>query len=414
VLLTTTAYYGTLAAVRNLGRNAIAVRTAGPSRWGVASWSRYSRSHDICPRVLDAGAFLDWLVEFGRTHERHVLLPTCDDTAWLYARYHDLLSEHFYVGSASIQAVHGVLHKGLLGEHARAVGLDVPQMWFPESEADLLEICRTARFPLLLKPTTQVLFESRSKGSPIGNGLELQEKVAAFTGLRHARPILDYDATAARPMVQEFFPSANNSVYNISSYTREGKLIGPRAGRKILQNGLLGTGICFEEAPVDASLMSGLERLVARVGFSGVFEAEFVQSDGRSMLIDFNPRFYNQMQFDVARGVPLPIVAYFDAIRGEHRGEVDLDEPTLEPSGDKIFVYGAGFKLRIAAQRIAGALSPGEAHHWFRWYQEHEGRRVDAVHDGDDVWPARLDLLQLLHFHLRHPRNFLRSVALNR
>jgi hypothetical protein len=81
VLLTTPAYYGTLAAVRTIGRSAISVTTAGPTRWNVSAFSKYSGHHLICPPTSDGKELIEWLEEFGSHNERHVLLPTCDDTA---------------------------------------------------------------------------------------------------------------------------------------------------------------------------------------------------------------------------------------------------------------------------------------------------------------------------------------------
>ena len=74
-------------------------------------------------------------------------------------------------------------------------------------------------------------------------------------------------------------------------------------------------------------LAAGLERLVARVGFSGVFEAEFIDPQGQAVLIDFNPRFYNQMGFDIARGLPLPLLAYYDALGSHAEPEGALRDP---------------------------------------------------------------------------------------
>jgi D-aspartate ligase len=306
VLLTKPSYYGTLAAVRALGKRSIPVTTAGPSRWAISSWSKYATNHVNCPPTTATERFMAWLTEFGRQQtEKHVLLPTCDDTAWLYARHRERLVEHFYVGPATIDTIHSLLHKGQLAEHASQVGLDVPRAWYPRSEREVKRIADEASFPVLIKPITQVLFAAGSKGVRVDRRDALPAAYAEYASFGHGRAIVDYDSSVQHPMVQEFFPGASNGIYNISSYAEGGTIWGARAGRKILQRPRrLGVGICFEEAPVDASLVAGLERLIQRVGYSGVFETEFVQTGGRSVLIDFNPRFYNQMSFEVARGLP--------------------------------------------------------------------------------------------------------------
>lgn len=416
VLLTKPSYYGTLAAVRALGSHSVAVTTAGPSLWAISGWSKYTTTHVSCPPTTDTENFIAWLLDFGRRQtEKHVLLPTCDDTAWLYARHRARLAEHFYLGPAEIDTVHALLHKGKLAEHARQVGIDVPRTWHPRSPQDVLKIAEEATFPVLIKPVTQVLFAAGSKGVRVDRPEALAAAYAEYAAFGHGRAIVEYDESVAHPLVQEFFHGASNGIYNISSYAEGGKLWGARAGRKILQRPRrLGTGVCFEEAPIDQSLADGLERLIQRVGYSGVLETEFVRTGERNVLIDFNPRFYNQMGFDVARGLPLPSLAYFGALRREQPPELTREASSSRDPSGKVFSYGSAFKVMIASQRISGALSAEEADGWLAWYEAHEGRRVDAVNDPDDHWPGRIDLMQMVHRHVRHPGDFLRTIVLNR
>lgn len=415
VLLTTPGYYGTLAAVRAFGRAHIPVTTAGPTHWNVSAFSKYVGRSEICPSTTDGEQLISWLEGFGRNNERHVLLPTCDDTAWLYARYAERLSPYYYLASQPISTVHALLHKAKLAGHAEAVGLETPRSWIPTSEEELGKIADEVDFPLLIKPTTQVLFPSRSKGNVALHRSDLRAAYHQLASLAHASDIVAYDATSTRPIVQEFFTDASETIYNISGFIRDGKLCGARAAVKMLQQPrLLGIGLCFEEAPLDAALAERLERLAQRVGYNGIFEAEFVRNSGRNLLIDFNPRFYNQMGFDVARGLPLPLLAYHEALKSPGN-EPALSEvsQSSEPTG-KVFVNSKAFKLMVMSQRLSGALSPEDAKAWLHWYSESDDHRVDAVVDPDDVWPSRIDALRILHRHLRHPRHFLRSFVMNR
>src|SRR5437762_14289616 len=84
-LLTMPTYGGTLAAARCLGEVGVPVTMAGDAFLAPARWSRYVTHWETCPSVLDADRFFDWLVEFGRREPGHVLYPTCDDLAWLFA-----------------------------------------------------------------------------------------------------------------------------------------------------------------------------------------------------------------------------------------------------------------------------------------------------------------------------------------
>jgi hypothetical protein len=131
-------------------------------------------------------------------------------------------------------------------------------------------------------------------------------------------------------------------------------------------------------------------------------------------LIDFNPRFYNQLALDVARGLPLPQMAYAAAI-GD-RAMLDTlfaqvpDEATRLRRG---FCNVFGMQLLVGAQRVAGTMSASEASRWLRWYRENRSTIVDASLDGDDRAPFFVDVALQLYASMRHPRAFLRKVVLD-
>ena len=60
--------------------------------------------------------------------------------------------------------------------------------------------------------------------------------------------------------------------------------------------------------------MAPLRQHECSAGYFGMFEAEFIRLPGRSLLIDINGRLYNQLAFDVARGLPLPTLFYQGAL----------------------------------------------------------------------------------------------------
>lgn len=416
-LLTMPGYHGTLAAVRNLGRHGVPVTTADPELFTRGGWSKYTTESVRCPPVRDTDRFMEWLLRFGRERERHALLPTCDDTAFLYSLHRDELAKHFYLAVPKVDVLHGLLNKRLLIERAREVGLVTPQSWTPETAEEVQALARDARFPLLIKPTTQVLFDPRSKGVMVSDRQRFVETYQKLSRDRYGRALRDYDATVTRPIVQEFFADAASSgIYSICGHAREGRVIAARSARKVLQwPRRLGIGVCFEAAPMRPELLTALGRLVSSVGFSGTFEAEFVQDGERHLLIDFNPRFYSQMAFDVARGLPLPLMAYEDAI-----GRPLVDESGRKQNGSsadsliRAYAHGAAFKVLLGAQRVAGALSRDEERKWRQWYDELGAARIDAVADADDRVPELVDLMNIAQDVARHPLRFMSVIALNR
>src|SRR5262245_29818115 len=221
--LTMASYNGTLAAVRTLGRAGIPVTTADRSAFAIGGRSRFASSRVQCPDLHDSRRFVDWLLDFGRRRDKHVLLPTSDATAWLYSLHREELSRYFHLSSPPVEDMYRLLNKVALYEEAVAAGLAVPRAWFPEGVDDLDACRREARFPVVIKPRTQVLFRTQSKGHYVEQPDDLHERYASFTRQRHAEGLLKLDPAAGLPIVQEFHREAARGIYCISGYAREGQ-----------------------------------------------------------------------------------------------------------------------------------------------------------------------------------------------
>src|SRR5580704_18231331 len=95
VLLCDAAYYGTLAAVRSLGRAGIPVVVADSVRLAPALWSRFVRQRRRCPPVMESERFVEWLLGFGESEGQHVLYPTSDELVFLLSAHQGELSARF-------------------------------------------------------------------------------------------------------------------------------------------------------------------------------------------------------------------------------------------------------------------------------------------------------------------------------
>ncbi len=417
VLLTTASYHGTLAAVRNLGHAGIPITLAYSSWLGPSCWSRYVTQRRRSPSPVEGQLFVEWLLDFAKGQPRHVLCPTCDDTAWLYARYRDELSERYHLSGVSVDAVYGVLNKQQLYASCRSVGIDTPEAWFPRCSKELEALADDLPFPVMIKPKTQILYPSRAKGDVVENRSELSERYASMSALRYAPPLDTYDPDVAWPMLQEYCPEAAGGIYNLAGFvTPTGEAMVLRASTKILQHPRrLGTGICFERSELEPELARKLLDLCHRLGYYGVFEVEFVRRGDRFLLVDFNPRFYGEMAFEIERGLQLPQLAYALAL-GDHETVSRLcrecaEEPSAAPHthADRL-----RFEILVRSQALSGVLSAPEARAWREWYQGSNARRSDPVVDPDDWVPALIDALSCSWSYVRHPRSFLRSIVLDK
>jgi hypothetical protein len=63
-----------------------------------------------------------------------------------------------------------------------------------------------------------------------------------------------------------------------------------------------------ETVPRDDAREAAVAALLAGIGWSGVFQAQFLEADGSAYLIDLNPRVYGSLALAIAAGANLPAV----------------------------------------------------------------------------------------------------------
>jgi len=403
--------------VRSFGRAGIDCVVACDSRLGAASWSRFVRRRLQCPSYTDSGALLKWLLAYGAKHPGHVLYATSDDMAWLYALHHAELSRYFRMYQPPIETVYGLLNKQRLTAIAHASGIEFPRIWFPRSEEDVRQIAETAKFPVLFKPVTQIFHGNHGKGVIVDRPEDLAGRYQALRNQPYAQDLLTFDPDARHPLIQEFQTQALGGIYSISGFIDEsGQLLGARAAMKILQRPRrIGVGVCFEHAELKPELVASVIDMCRRAGFFGAFEVEFIRCDERYLMIDFNPRFYGQMAFDVARGLQIPLIAYYSAL-GDRQKVQELSaeaQRTAHNSGVDVHCNRLEFEIMVWAQRTVRGLSSSDVAAWRAWYRRHRQRMVDPVLDRDDRKPFLAELTRQLLNMAVHPRSFLRSTMMS-
>jgi predicted ATP-grasp superfamily ATP-dependent carboligase len=409
-------YGGTLAAVRSLGALGVPVTVAGAEWLAPARWSRRAVRALRTPPPRQERVFVDWLLAFGAASPGHFLYPTSDDLAWLLARHASVLRRSFLLFQPSLETVVTLLDKKRLHAACAHAGLATLPTWFPEGTEDVTRLAPELPRPLLVKPRTQVFLASENHGRTVQEGDDL---VAIYRDWleydRYLPGVEDDFGPLAAPMLQAFAPDSAG-VYSLSGFADvDGSVLAARAARKILQRPQrVGIGVCFEDAPVDRTVLSGIEQLCRQVGYFGVFEAELLVHGGRPHLIDFNPRFYGQMHFDCARGLPLPVLAYL-AAQGR-RDELLALAGRAQAVDSSGYRYGSRFAhaLWFSLRRLAGTTSAAEARHWREWYRADPARLVDAAVDAEDWLPGVVQAATEVWSAARHPRAYLRRSVLDR
>lgn len=412
-------YNGTLAAARCLGKHGVSVTMAGSDFTAPARWSRYVTRRIVAPDPADAERFMDWLLDFGSREPGHVLYPTCDELVWLIASRAEELDRHFKLYQPSERTILQLLDKKALQEACAALDIPTLPTAFPRNVDDALEAGRDLGYPLLLKPRTQILLTTRSKGSVADGPDSLRREYVSFLERDRFHPWLAAAVPGVEgPMLQAFRPQAAQGIYSVAGFIgpEDGQVVA-RGAMKILQRPQrLGVGLCFEEAPVDPAVLQSLVRLCRVVGYFGVFEAEFVPENGQLHLLDFNPRFYGQMAFETGRGLPLGYMVWLAATGDQERlARVIADAQRWQEGLGYIYCHGFFLKMVIALRRLSGRMKREEAEHWLTWVatRKRAALAVDATDTDVDRLPGLASAAHEVYRAFRHPRSFLLTIVLD-
>ena len=415
MILCNASYYGTIAAMRSLGRAGVPIVTVDPAILSGGRYSRYSSLHLSSP-PFEAAHWPEWLFTIGRDGPRRAIYATSDAVSFALADHREELSSVFDLYQPELSTMMCILDKGLLLKHAQAVGIDMPETWFPQSSNEAARIVGDVGGTLVAKPRSQLAVRNGAKGVLINatttNGRIEYDKVLqqSASGNNFGKRFPE----ATMPMLQRYYPEALQKIYSLSGFRDiSGAHIVMRAAQKILQMPRrLGVGLCFEEADVDPELAERVTLLCERIGYYGAFELEFIVTDRRSLLIDFNGRFFSQLAFDIARGMDLPRLVYAGTTRQpEQLARLISAVPRRDSGEGLIFCNRFGLSLTVAAQRAFGRMSFEEANRWRAWLKTCDGFLVDAVRDADDPVPAVIDVARQVFQSARYPRAFVRQAA---
>ena len=306
-----------------------------------------------------------------------------------------------------------ILDKKLLADAATSVGLAVLPSWDPRNIDDVVAIAPTLPYPILIKPRTHVHRLRNDKGIVVHSKSELIQQYQQFVTREQERA--SYDPLlpdAGLPILQQFVDAARNGVHSVTGFIdRTGELFVTRRSTKVFQRSEpVGVGVCFESLPTNSVLSNAVRRLCQVLGYFGIFEVEFISFDGQWAVIDFNPRFFNQMGMDIHRGMPLPLLACLDA-SGESAALRDAVAKAQAEDDAARSVFYDRFTLRaiLFAQIITSRISSKDRAYWRAWMKENAFHAVDAAVDSGDPAPGIVHALSEIYLGLRAIPRFLLS-----
>jgi D-aspartate ligase len=412
VLLATASSGGTIAAVRHLSKNGFDVRVLSSHRLGAAAWSNRTARVYSAPAESDSQRFLDRLLAIGAKEPGQILLPTSDETAWLYTMNATELGRYFRVVQPSTAVLLNILDKKLFADAAIKAGIAVLPSWDPRNLEEVVALAPTLPYPILIKPRTHVHRLRNDKGVVVYSALELIDQYRRFVDREQARavdPPLLRDANL--PILQKFIRVGDEGVHSVTGFIdRTGELFVTRAATKVFQRSQpVGVGVCFESLPTAPALSNAVRRLCRELGYFGIFEVEFLWFKGSWAVIDFNPRLFNQVGMDIRRNMPLPLFACLEA--ASETDSLSAAVAKTLADGDEQAVFCDRFTLRaiLLAQTMTARISPADRAYWRAWAKRHAAHAVDFVADDRDPIPGIIHAFSEIYLGLKSLPRFLRS-----
>jgi predicted ATP-grasp superfamily ATP-dependent carboligase len=370
VLLAVDEATGALAAAR-------ALRAAGYEPWVAfhQSPTYVLRSRAVAGRLpvpspeVDEDAYATALARGAELSEAAVVLPASESALRALTGREARFPAGVVVGVCSRAALEGATDKVALAEHAAAAELETPPSVTVGRDDDLGPALGIG-FPALVKPAQSVTVV---EGGLLVRSAEVVRDAAGLAGAVGAAP-------GGRVVVQRQSPGRLVAVAGVA-WAGEVVCTSHQIARRIWPPAAGGTCMGEVIAP-DAALDAGVRRLIARLGWSGIFQTQFIRADGENYLIDVNPRVYGSLALAIAGGVNLPAI-WVDLLLGRR------PEPATARTGTRYRVEEDDFRALAAAFRagrrreaLLGLLP--------------RRHTVHAVFSLRDPWPSSVSVAKLL------------------
>jgi D-aspartate ligase len=361
--------HGSLAVARSLGRRGIPVWFVTHDH-PITKYSRYVGQSMTWPGPDDEGATA-WLIDLAARHrlDRWVLYPGGDAEARLVAQRHNVLGQAFTLTTPPWATARFACNKRLTHDLADSVGVDSPWSYFPSDRRGVAALDR--HFPVILKPTI-----------PAGRNRFTRAK--AWRANDRAVLLARYDEAAALVgrdaiMIQEYIPGETQFSY--AAVWDRGKPVASLVARRTRQYPMdFGYTSTFVETIEHREVEAQAFRLLADLRYCGIAELEFKfdTRDGRTKLLDVNPRTCTWIALGAAAGVDFPWIQWQLAM-----GETI---PRLRGQVGCAWTHASRDVVPAVRSILDGTLTvAGYARSLF-------GPVTFAAFAADDPWPAVADL----------------------
>ncbi len=296
-----------LGVLRSLGRRGIAAFTYGANERSV-EWSRWHRPYPGPPGLDPSPESLERLLQTWRG-PRLVVMPASDPWVQAWAGRGPDRDGRFLSSTPPAEAVARLVDKGRLAETLVRVAVPHPRTVHASTGAEAVEAAAILG-DAFLKPTDSFAFRSR-----------FGRKAFRLRGPEEARARAEASLAAGLEFViQEYVPGPATGHHFVDGFVDSGGTVKALFARQRLRMYPVDFGDSSALVSVELERVRGaveaLRRLLADLGYRGIFSAEFKLDprDGVFKLIEVNPRPWLFVEFAERAGVNVCEMAYRDAL----------------------------------------------------------------------------------------------------
>lgn len=354
ILVTDAEERAVLAVCRGLAEAGYAVSAVAGSTPAAGHWSRrVSRRYALPNPRFDSAGFTAGLAGIAAEGEHAALVLGVDAAALAVSERRELFEPYLEVGLPPHDVVLRCLDKPAFLIAAETAGLAPPPSATCESVDAAVAAAERLGYPVVVKPTRSL---ERTGARMLTTRYADDER-----SVRDAIRDLGGRATVQR--------CVDGPVLSVSGVVQDGALLGVCVSRYARmwppRGGSASASVTIDPPP---DLVDKVGRLLADLGWQGIFELELLDGPDGPAAIDFNPRPYGSLSLAVAAGANLPAL-WVDALLGRRAETPAVARPGVHYRWEETeilnaFAAAAQGRLRTAA-RIA-APHRGTTHAFFR------------------------------------------------
>jgi predicted ATP-grasp superfamily ATP-dependent carboligase len=311
VLVTDGHWRKTLAVLRSLGRQGVAVTVGESSPLATALFSKYCDRRMVYPSVRrNPQAFLAALRRELQARAYELLIPMEEETTLLLARHRAEFAPLARLPIPPAQALLQARDKGWLLQHASREGIPMPRTFWVKDLDDVRAAREAIPPPWVIKPR-------------VGSGafgiayIEHEDDLsAAYQEVHRTFPF---------PLIQERIPSEGEAFGLAALLDGEGRVKASFTHRRLREYPVTGGPSTLRESVHHPRVEELGIRLLRSLQWYGVAMVEFKMDprDNQPKLMEMNPRFWGSLALAIHAGVDFPYLLYKMALGEEF-------EPVLE------------------------------------------------------------------------------------